>query len=1190
MKIERLYLKAYGAFCDHRLDFTGGPDFHVIYGANEAGKSTTLRALIGLLFGIEERTTDSFLHQNPRLRVGAALTTANDGRLAVMRRKGRKQTLFVLDEARGEECADQPLAEDTLARGLGGLDESLYRALFGLDLDGLVRGSEALLEGKGEIGQSLFAAAAGLADLRQLSDQLEAEASNLFLPRATTKRMNAAFRELDEQRKRAREATVRSSAWEQTDRAKRQAEKKHTELRAELIRLREEQRRLSRVVAHLPLAAEREAKRQEIAALASVPLLPEEARQQRIEAEARSRAAASSQSEAEAALSALRQQQSKLTVHQALLTHASTIERLHHAAKDYRGALERLPRVEADLDAARQALITQFAMIDPVLAAESATTDLSEQVRALLPSPTVRARVQALVEEYSTWSVQDEQCAERERKLSGALQQCREDLAAQPVSMPFEALEIAREQVAGQGDLAGQQTQLEQEIAELEAKLAREAMALWSDSLDELIALRVPLLATVNELGDCYRQLAEKERLLNEQDQTLQRDLGERERELRGLAAAGEIVTHDQVQQARQNRNAIWQSVRQGYIERTENPDRLAAAGASGRSLPDGFESALREADRLADLLHADAKRATSVENFRQRIADMQQARADLAHQRATLATERSQLDARWKVIAESLRQPDLTPGAAVEWLQKQARLVESFTALEKLRRKRQETIMALAVAREMLNQALRNCGLPELAGDELWSVALGRTKAVIEQGRQTAIERANLLKSMRQYEAELREIAVKQANLSEKHTVWRAQWNATIADLRLSSEALPAEARVRLEQWDQLANLLSALETLIRETRQEQAARTAFEGALTELAQAVAEPIAGREADRVAIALYAGLSEAREADRLYKQIEIDIGKERQRLGQAEAAAKRARDDLAELARRAGVESPSELASIEERAQHKRRLSERVMEIEEQLISGAARSLTEVLAEIEGQDLAIANARLDELETILREYEAEVETTYAAYLDARRAFDAIDGSDAAAQAQQEAEEIVARITRQFGTYARTRLAGALVSRVVQAYREQHQGPVLRRAGAIFTRITLGSFANIVLDYQDDRQVLLGQRLDGSKVAVAGMSQGTRDQLFLALRIAAIEEHLRQREAAPIAIDDLLVQFDDARAAATLAVLAELAQRTQVLFFTHHGHLCELAAAALPADAWRRHDLAIAPSWVGKNTE
>ncbi|HRX72303.1 MAG TPA: AAA family ATPase, partial [Candidatus Competibacteraceae bacterium] len=979
MKIERLYLKAYGAFSDHCLNFTDGPDFHVIYGPNEAGKSTTLRALIGLLFGIEDRTTDNFIHQNNRLRVGAALATAHDGRLTVMRRKGRKQTLFVLDETRGEECTDQPLAEDTLARWLGGLDENLYRALFGLDLDGLVHGSEALLEGKGEIGQSLFAAAAGLADLRQLSTQLETETAKLFLPRATAKpAINIALRELDEQRKRAREATVRSSAWEQADRARRHAEKKHTGLRAELARLREEQRRLSRVVAHLPLVAEREALRQEIAALASVPLLPADAQQQRIEVEERLRAAMSNQREAQAALDELRQQQSRRVVREALLSHAGDIERLHHAAKDYRGALERLPRIEAELDAARQMLIAQLTAIDPALTTESASIDWPEHIRALMPLPTVRARVQALIEEYNAWLIQDEQCAEQERKLSGALQQFRQALATQPAAMPFELLETAREQATGQGDLANQQAQLEREIAELETTLAREATALWSGPLDELITLRVPLLATVNELGDQYRQLAENERSLKDQDQILQRDLGERERELRGLAAAGEIVTHDQVRQARQHRDASWQRIRQACIECKDDANRRAMIPAE-QSLPDVFESALREADRLADLLHADAKRATSVENLRQRIADMQQARVDLTQQLAILATERSQLDARWRVITDSLHQADLTPGAAVEWLQKQVLLVERAARLEALRRERWEIVSALAAARKTLDQALQNCGLPGLTEGETWSAALSRARTAIEQARQTATERANLIKSISQHEAVLSELAAKRSGLAEKHVVWQAQWNATVADLRLPPEALPAEARVRLEQWDQLAKLLSSLEMLTREARQEQAAHASFEEALTELAQAVAEPVDGREADRVAITLYEALSVARDADRLRKQVDADIEREQQRLGRAETAAAIQRDHLAELARRAGVESSDELASVEDRSQHKRRLSERVAEIEEQLVRGAARPLTDVLAGVEGEDLAAANARLDELETTLREYEAEVE-------------------------------------------------------------------------------------------------------------------------------------------------------------------------------------------------------------------
>lgn len=1178
MKIERLYLKAYGSFSEHGLDLAGPPDFHVIYGPNEAGKSTTLRAFTALLFGIEERTPDSFVHPGPRLRIGATLTTASGERLAVMRRKGRKQTLFALDETRNEERTDQPLAEDTLSRLLGGLDVTLYRTLFGLDLDGLVSGGETLLEGKGEIAQSLFAAAAGLADLRRLADALNKEAADLFKPRASSSKIHVDLKDLEEQRKRMREATVRSSVWEQAERTQRQATHRHATLYAELTGWREQQRRLSRIIAHLPLVAERAAKGQALAALVAVPLLPPEATQQRIEAEERQRAALEKQREAQAALEALRQQRAALQVRETLLPHASTIERLHHAANDYRGALERLPRIETELEAARHALTAQLAAIDPALAAEPVFAGRLEPIRARMPVPTLRARVQALMDEQRAWSAQDEQVQERERALTGTLQRLRDEWNAQPAPLPVAALEAACDHATAPGDLAAQMLHLGREIAGLETTLAREAAALWEGTLAELIELRPPLLTTVTEIGDRYRQWAEDERLLQDQDRILQRDLGERERELRALAAAGEIVTHDQVRQARLHRDDGWQRVCLGYVEKAADPERLAADYAPGQPLPVAFAAALREADRLADLLHADAKRATSVENLRQRLADMQQARAALAPRFAALATERAQLEARWADIACALRQPQISPGAAVEWLQKQALLVERSARLDTLRREQREMAALLATVRQTLDQALRNYGLPGLNEEETLAAALSRTRTAIDQARQTVAARAALSARIVEQETDLRAVVAKRAVLAERRADWQAQWNVAVAALRLSPEALPAEARVRLDQWDQLGRILDTLDALTREACREQATRSGFEQALAELARTVAEPLTGEAADRIAVTLYGALREARDADRRRQRLDADIEQEQRRLGQAQTAATIQRDELAERARRAGVESPEQLVALEARAADKRRLSERVAEIEEQLVRSAARPLAEVLAEVEGEELAAANARLDALEMTIRARETEVETAYAAVLEAQRAFDAIDGSDAAAQARQEVEAITARIAQRTQIYARTRLAAAIVARVMQTYREQHQGPVLGRAGELFARLTRGRFSSLAVDYQDDCQILLGQQPDGGRLGVSGLSQGTRHQLFLALRLAAIEEHLREREAVPIIIDDLLVQFDDARATATLEVLAELACQTQVLFFTHHRHLCELAAATLPPDAWRHHEL------------
>jgi uncharacterized protein YhaN len=74
------------------------------------------------------------------------------------------------------------------------------------------------------------------------------------------------------------------------------------------------------------------------------------------------------------------------------------------------------------------------------------------------------------------------------------------------------------------------------------------------------------------------------------------------------------------------------------------------------------------------------------------------------------------------------------------------------------------------------------------------------------------------------------------------------------------------------------------------------------------------------------------------------------------------------------------------------------------------------------------------------------------------------------------------------------------------------------------------------------------------------VDVDGMSEGTRDQLYLALRLAALDLHLDHAHALPFIADDLFINYDDARSKAGLEALGELSRKTQVIFLTHHDHL------------------------------
>ena len=175
----------------------------------------------------------------------------------------------------------------------------------------------------------------------------------------------------------------------------------------------------------------------------------------------------------------------------------------------------------------------------------------------------------------------------------------------------------------------------------------------------------------------------------------------------------------------------------------------------------------------------------------------------------------------------------------------------------------------------------------------------------------------------------------------------------------------------------------------------------------------------------------------------------------------------------------------------------------------------------------------------------------------------------MDGTSEAARQSGLAQEALGRVRTLSRRYSVVKLAAHLLRAEMDRYREAHQAPRLARAGAIFSRVTRGGYARLKADLDaDGRPMLLGVRAGGEEVPVSGLSEGTADQLWFALRLASVEEQAAAGEPLPFVVDDVFANFDDERAAAGLAVLADLAERCQVLFFTHHARLCELAEATL----------------------
>ena len=165
MRLKCLDLTRYGKFTDHRIEFgervEGQPDLHIVYGPNEAGKSTALAGFLDLLFGIETRSRFNFIHPYPTMRVGGTLELAG-GPQQLVRIKRPQNSLL--------DARDQPITEGVLLGELGGIDRESYRTMFSLDDATLEAGGESILSSKGDLGQLLFCDGFGFFHEQQFMD------------------------------------------------------------------------------------------------------------------------------------------------------------------------------------------------------------------------------------------------------------------------------------------------------------------------------------------------------------------------------------------------------------------------------------------------------------------------------------------------------------------------------------------------------------------------------------------------------------------------------------------------------------------------------------------------------------------------------------------------------------------------------------------------------------------------------------------------------------------------------------------------------------------------------------------------------------------------------------------------------------------------------------------------------------
>jgi uncharacterized protein YhaN len=1140
MKLVELSLIAFGSFEDERIDLSGdGPVLHVIYGPNEAGKSTALRAITGLLYGVAERTSDAYLHDTKALRVGGRLTFAGQ-ELEVVRRKGRKNTLL--------DKAGAPTDEAKLSRALGGVSREQFLTMFGLDHRTLREGARALLRGDGGLGESLFDAG-GAQGVGEVLAELRAEAEALFKPRGQNQPIAEALRSYREAGTNIVTRGVEAQGWVTQQEAVATTRKQRDDVVAERNELVAERRQLEQALRVLPKLAERAAVQAELDALGDAPRLAEDAPSRREQASAVQHECARDEARLLSELNELTAARDAIVVDEAVrdLDADRVAEMRRLRDRDRNAAADRPKRVAQRRERLEQA--------KHELAKLGRNAEL-EELDGLRVDKATDKRIKALAREVGAL---DEALAGAERRLRQTehlLAALESELAALPLAREHRALQSALARAQNAGDLDAEVERSSARCAEVTSALRIDSASMpgFDGDAASLLALAVPSLEWVR--AEAGAGLGRDERALSLQDRARELQLrGERTRvELEALTQQADVPTEAKLLEARRRRDTHL---------------------AGRKPKLDDYVAGVAETDELADRLRREADRVARCAQLEAELASQARARTALDDEQQALATDRQAADDAWNAAwAPVVAGPH---DAMVDWLDRQRALIELAARLRSIDEQVATVVAARSATRASLADALTAAGEPVAEGGSLGPL-LDAAQALVarlldaDTARRALQERmADQRRQLPGHEAERDEAA---GNMARHRSAWAEGMRA----LDLAEDARVDEAVAVLEVLSTVQEHVAAASDYARRVAGMDRDAAEFSTAVRAWVESVAPDLAGESSLAAAEVLLARHAAAERAAARRDELSQRIDAKEAELSETRARAAQARGELEELARAAGVADPAELVAAEQRAHKRRDRDERLTAIERELYEHGL-PLDELGARVGTVDLAQARDRVAAIERgeeTLNELAMELERELATQQAGLERMRQREGAHRAAADRQAS---IAEIRRLAERYAVVKLAAVTLEQEVERYRELNEGPIIRRASAIFPELTLGEYQGVKTSYDErDEPELVCLGADDSEVPVDGLSDGARDQLYLALRLASLERYAEQAELMPFVADDILVHFDEDRAQAAMKVLQRFAATTQVLMFTHQARHVELAREAIDPACLTVHEL------------
>ncbi|MEZ6057418.1 MAG: AAA family ATPase [Planctomycetaceae bacterium] len=1189
MRIHRLHARAYGVYDDHEFVFR--PGLQVVYGPNEAGKSTLLELIRNLFFKIASQNHPfKFTSMSPEL---SALGELQDGRRFQVTRttSPRNPVTGALLEVQSTDTGDEwhrnltlldkggwlrqgvlasgqvkPFEQNAFLEMIGNVSESLYRRLFAFAERDLADLQEA--EKEDDLKRMLFGGGVGgLAKFQQFEGTLKRQIDSLYKKQGKNQVLNRCLATAKAAEKAYLESRVSPQLYLDLKSRLKSLSEDRQQIRTALSNLRDKRSELEKLVAARPVWDDLENLRQRREEI-SLPVgaTVEFAKSYRqlkgsldqfvedlrlIEEENDGLPQFVELTETEQRLLQRRVEVAELIAHR---------QRQEHDVASLQELVNRIEtrRREADLLAVELgSALTTFDEEKESPVDDGQTVENRNRSRSITKMERQQAR--ELREQFEAAIRGNELLIEKQRAIEQRRDASMRALNRQKQVSAIVVLEDLMHRLDSYVDESRDLKDLKFSVMKLEVEIETLRGALqrpFPVEIESVERLPTPLAATVVEFDQRMTLASERLRQTRERFQLRQEEF---------VNSKEKLATHDQLgtdesrvdlTDLRRRRDRGWLLLRQRFIDmadsaETEGLDEALREWAddSAKSPADRFEEMLSQGDRTADAQLANAEWIAKRHSLVEQIEVLEGKLADAANDVTEIELDIERLNAEWREIWQGCPFEPASPAAMREWINQRDELVDLLKQARQL--SEQQHVLESPV--RQFEQELERLFPEGTTADSRVKLLKKRHK----DAEKLLSERERLNEEIEEMQRELDDISVQQQDAAVAIGELQSRLREFLRQVGLSDSLDARTCDTMIEQLQQFQRCREELQS--EELRQSQLQQR-IDHLNKEIAfccRAVAEDLIGVDPIFALQELETRLVLATERDQHQREQQVaqaGIDRRRERL---QGEIDRVATEIERL--KSTLPDCNSLQSLEHLAEQ--------VELMESLRTQEGqcrRELGHILnAELSTREAELTRSTISEFRAQMAEVEQEIQQTEET---GRKTDEMIgvterelqdmavdDGASLAAQNLMSARAALREIIDQWAPLVLTQ---RLVTRSMKRFEERHQPELLRAVAVLFRQLTGGEYVDIRTLPSEANSLRLQHR-SGNHKSPDQLSTGAQRMLFLAIRLAYVRDYCGRHEPLPMVLDDVLVHLDDGRARKALFALKEFETETQVILLTCH---------------------------------